>query len=124
MPELYRCAVELDVEAVTSRPTRPTDNIVKREGIGGEHNIDRGDRIGGRDGWRMTELRARGVRIPLLGALVGVGLVGILRRRRRRRPTGSQLMAMDERGFASFVDSTGLKTVTTAGLEPTASANN
>jgi hypothetical protein len=123
MPELYRCAVELDVEAVTSRPTGPTDNIVKREGIGGEHNIDRGDRIGGRDGWRMTELRARAIRIPLLGALVGVGLVGILRRRRRRRPTGSQLMAMDERGFASFVDSTGLQTVTTAGLEPTTAAN-
>jgi hypothetical protein len=120
MPELYRCVAGLDVEAVTRRPTK----IVKREGIGGVHNIDRGDRIGGRDGrWRMTELRARGIRIPLIGALVGVGLVGILRRRRRRRPTGSQLMAMDERGFALFIESTGLKTVTTAGLEPTTAAN-
>jgi hypothetical protein len=32
-------------------------------------------------------------------------------------------MAMDERGFASFIESTGLKTVTTAGLEPTTAAN-
>jgi hypothetical protein len=63
------------------------------------------------------------MRIPLLGALVGVGLLGILRRRRRPRPTGSQLMAMDERGFALFIESTGLKTVTTAGLERTTAAN-
>jgi len=44
-------------------------------------------------------------------------MVAILRGRRRRRPTGAELNAMDERSFAAFVESTGLKTVTTAGLD-------
>jgi len=67
----------------------------------------------------MTVL-TRGVRIPIVGALLGIGVIGVLRRRRRHRPTGAELQAMDERSFTSFVESLGLKTVTTADLRPTA----
>ena len=66
----------------------------------------------------MPELRARVTRLPVIGALVGVGIVSVLRRRRHRRPTGAKLMAMDDPGFAAFIESAGLKTATTAGLDP------
>ena len=64
----------------------------------------------------MTQLRIRGLRLPIVGALFGVGILGVLRSRRRRRPNGTQLMAMDDAAFAKFIESTGLQTVTSAGL--------
>lgn len=69
----------------------------------------------------MTQLRTRGVRLPVLGGLLGAtGLIGILRAlgRRNRRPTGDQLLKMSDADFASFVHSSGMKTVTSAGLAP------
>ena len=64
----------------------------------------------------MAHSRLRAARIPILGALFGVGQIGVLRSRRRRMPSVDQLMAMDDAAFAAFIESTGLKTVTTAGL--------
>jgi hypothetical protein len=65
----------------------------------------------------MTQLRVRAARLPFVGALAGIGLLSLLRRRRKRRPNGAQLMAMDDASFAAFIESTGLKTVTSAGLD-------
>lgn len=70
---------------------------------------------------RMTQLRTRGARLPVLGGILGItGLIGLLRvlGRRSRRPTGDQLLKMSDADFASFIRSSGLKTVTTAGLAP------
>ena len=39
-------------------------------------------------------------------------------RKRNRRPTGDQLSKMSDAELASFIRSSGLKTVTTAGLRP------
>jgi hypothetical protein len=68
----------------------------------------------------MSHLRDLGLRIPAIGGLIGItGLVGFLRQRRRpTRPTGKQLAAMSDRDFASFIQGSGIKTVTTAGLAP------
>ena len=59
-------------------------------------------------------------RIPLIG-LIGLvtslfGLARFWNHRRRRRPTGTELMAMSEAEFSSFIQASGLKTVTSAGL--------
>ncbi len=66
----------------------------------------------------MTQLRTRLVRLPVLGVLGLAGIIGLVatRGRRNRRPTGDQLRRMSDADFASFVRSTGLMTVTTAGL--------
>jgi hypothetical protein len=64
----------------------------------------------------MTPLRVRAARLPILGTIVGLGVLRPLRNRRRRRPSGAQLMAMDDASFAAFIESTGLKTATNAGL--------
>jgi hypothetical protein len=68
----------------------------------------------------MTHLRARGKSLSILGGLVGATwLISVLRGRgRRHRPTGAELAAMSDADFAAFIDSTGVKTVTTAGLSP------
>ncbi len=71
----------------------------------------------------MTQPRVRAARLPILGAIVGLGVLRRLRDRRRRRPTGAQLMAMDDASFATFIESTGLTTVTGAGLGPSESTN-
>jgi hypothetical protein len=67
-------------------------------------------------GTSMSLRRARALRLPILGVIGLTGVLGILRRRSRGRPTGAQLMSMNDADFAAFVKSTGLKTVTTAGL--------
>jgi hypothetical protein len=70
----------------------------------------------------MTQPRIRAARLPIVGAIVGLAVLRRLRDRRRHRPTGAQLMAMDDASFAAFIESTGLKTVSGAGLgssEPT-----
>jgi hypothetical protein len=65
----------------------------------------------------MSHLRALRLRLPVLGGLIGLtGIVGILRARRPKRPTGAELAAMSDADFASFIRSSGVKTVTTAGL--------
>ncbi len=67
----------------------------------------------------MTQLRTRVARLPLLGGILGItGLIGVVgvRVRRNRRPTGEQLLRMSDAEFASFIRSSGVKTVTTAGL--------
>jgi hypothetical protein len=68
----------------------------------------------------MTQLRTRGLRGPVLGGILGLAGLGILRAlgKRNRRPTGDQLSKMSDADFAAFVHSSGLKTVTTAGLAP------
>ena len=70
----------------------------------------------------MAQLRAVWSRIPVLAVLIGLTL-GARRHLRRadslRRPTGDELMAMSDAEFASFIASTGIKTVTTAGLTQT-----
>jgi hypothetical protein len=62
----------------------------------------------------------RAARIPLLG-LIGLatslfGLARFWNHRRNRRPTGTELMRMSEADFSSFIQDSGLKTVTSAGL--------
>ena len=69
----------------------------------------------------MTQLRTRAARLPVLGGILGVtGFIGVLRAlgKRHRRPTGDQLSKMTDAEFASFIQSTGLRTVTMAGLGP------
>lgn len=67
-------------------------------------------------GQGMTQLRVRAARLPIVGAILGWSVLRRLRDRRRHRPTGAQLMAMDDALFAAFIESTGLKTVTAAGV--------
>jgi hypothetical protein len=67
----------------------------------------------------MTHLRTRGARLPVVGSVLGItGLIGVIKvlGRRHRRPTGDQLLHMSDAEFASFIRSSGVKTVTTAGL--------
>ena len=67
----------------------------------------------------MAQLRAAWSRIPALGGLIGfaIGLRWLLHRNNpKRRPTATELMDMSDADFAAFVASTGIKTVTTAGL--------
>jgi hypothetical protein len=71
----------------------------------------------------MSQLRVRAARLPIVGAIVGLGVLRLLRGRRRRRPTGAELMAMDDVSFAAFIESTGLKTVTDADLGPSESTD-
>jgi len=71
----------------------------------------------------MTQPRVRAARLPIVGAIVGMGVFRRLRDRRRQRPTGAQLMSMDDASFAAFIESTGLKTVTSAGLGPSGSTD-
>ena len=53
----------------------------------------------------------------VVGGVFVVALVAWFGRRvARARPTGSQLLAMTDPEFASFIRSTGIKTVTTAGM--------
>jgi hypothetical protein len=70
----------------------------------------------------MTQLRARGLRVQALGgllALTGIlGLRRLSRRGRHRRPTGADLMRMNEADFSAFVAASGIETVTSAGLTP------
>jgi hypothetical protein len=72
----------------------------------------------------MAELRTRVPHVPVrrwLLAIVGIaGLIGFGRafNRRDRRPTSDDLLNMSDTDFAVFVDSVGLKTVTSAGLLP------
>lgn len=68
---------------------------------------------------KMTRPRSIGTRAPILGGLIGLlGLFGIRRLRRKspRRPTGAELAAMTDRDFDAFIRSTGIRTVTSAGL--------
>jgi hypothetical protein len=69
----------------------------------------------------MTPTRTRSVRLPVLGALLGLGLFGVMRRRRRHRPTGAELV--DDGAFAAFIESTGLETVATADVRPASAGN-
>lgn len=69
----------------------------------------------------MTQPRSRAARLPIVSAIVALGVLRRLRDRRRHRPTGAQLMAMDDASFAAFIESAGLKTVTGAGLGPSES---
>lgn len=71
----------------------------------------------------MSQLRDRAARLPIVGAILGWSVLRRLRDRRRHRPTGAQLMAMDDASFAAFVESTGLRTVTSAGLESSESTD-
>jgi hypothetical protein len=68
----------------------------------------------------MAQVRIRRIRVPILGILFALtGLLGFARlrwRRSRRRPTGSELVRMSDTEFASFIESSGIQTVTTAGL--------
>jgi hypothetical protein len=69
----------------------------------------------------LRQLRARGLRLPFVGGVGGLiaatWLISVLRGRgRRHRPTGAELAAMSDADFAAFIGSTGVKTVTTAGL--------
>ncbi len=71
----------------------------------------------------MAEFRTRIPHLPLRRWLVGgvVGLttlVGIRRAlaRRPRRPSGDELHRMSDAEFSAFVQASGLKTVTSAGL--------
>jgi len=59
----------------------------------------------------MAQLPARWLRLPLIG-----GLLRYASRSRRTRPTGDELMRMTDAEFDEFIRSTGIKTVTTAGL--------
>ena len=73
------------------------------------------------DDARMTRLRTRAAWLPVLGGILGVtGVVGVLRffGKRHRRPTGDQLSKMSDADFASLIQFSGLKTVTTARLGP------
>lgn len=94
-----------------TRRTRPGTAIGKSLGRRLE-----GEGIGG----PQIELRPRGMRLPILGSLIGLtGLVGLLHlrsRNKRHRPTGAELMRMSDGDFAEFIRSSGLKTITTAGL--------
>ena len=67
-----------------------------------------------------ADLRTRSRSLSMLGGLIGATwLVSVLRKRgrgTRHRPTGAELAAMSDADFAVFIDSTGVKTVTTAEL--------
>jgi hypothetical protein len=61
--------------------------------------------------------RLASLRIPLLGGVLVATLLALVGRRgSRRRPTAAELMAMTDAEFEAFIRSTGIKTVTTAGL--------
>jgi hypothetical protein len=64
-----------------------------------------------------TQIRGL-TRLPLLiaAALAVFGLRRIWPSRRRRRPTGGELMTMSDADFAAFIASSGLQTVSSAGL--------
>lgn len=71
----------------------------------------------------MAELRTRIPHPPLrrwlVGGIVGVtSLIGIRRAlaRRARRPTGDELRRMSDAEFGAFVEASGVKTITSAGL--------
>lgn len=69
----------------------------------------------------MLQQRARWLRLPAIGGLIGITtVVGFLRLIRRgspgRRPTGDELMRMTDAEFADFIGASGIRTVTTAGL--------
>lgn len=72
---------------------------------------------------RMNRPRVPAARLPIVSAIAGLGVLRRLRDRRPHRPTGAQLMAMDDASFAAFIESTGLKTVTGAGLGPSESTD-
>jgi hypothetical protein len=66
-----------------------------------------------------SAMRARlaSLRIALLGGILVTMLLALLGRRgSRRRPTAAELVAMTEAEFEAFIRSTGIETVTTAGL--------
>ncbi|HUG30641.1 MAG TPA: hypothetical protein VMQ65_09050 [Candidatus Limnocylindria bacterium] len=69
----------------------------------------------------MTQLRAKWMRLPALGGLLGIAALLAARFARRGperpRPTGQELMRMSDAEFAAFIQSSGIQTVTTAGLE-------
>jgi hypothetical protein len=69
----------------------------------------------------MSLLRGARRRIPIVGGLIGLtGLIGFLRMRSRHpRPTGAELLRMSDAEFAAFIQSSGLRTVATAGLAVT-----
>jgi hypothetical protein len=64
----------------------------------------------------MSHLRGVGLRLPLIGGLLGLGgLIGMrMMRGGRRRPTASQLMKMDDATFAEFIRRTGLRTISSS----------
>ena len=63
----------------------------------------------------MSHLRALGLKWPLMGIVGLGGLLSYLRLRpRRRRPTASQLMSLDEAAFESFIRGTGIRTVSSS----------
>jgi len=68
----------------------------------------------------MSQLKPRARHLPALGGLIGIaGLLGILRLRRaprRRWPSADRLMKLSEADFHAFIQSTGIKTVTSVGL--------
>ena len=68
----------------------------------------------------MAQLRARWLRLPALGGVLGItGLIGLrrlTRRGSRQRPTGDELMRMTDAEFATFIRLSDIQTVTTAGL--------
>ena len=62
-------------------------------------------------------LRTRRIGPVILGILGVTGFVGVRALGRRgRRPTGRQLLNMSDAEFAKFIRTSGLKTVTSAGL--------